>query len=87
MLTIQYAKDPVFVTADGNEIDLIVKFVEISDELPFTATPFDSEPYGVELFNNAIAGDYGNIAPYVPPPPPPEPPTLEQPVTSGTQQA
>ena len=87
MLTIEYAKDPAFVTADSNEIDLTVKFVEIAEELPFTATPFDPEPYGVELFNNAVAGDYGNIAPYVPPPPPPEPPTLDQPVTNGTQPA
>ena len=85
MLTIEYAKNPVWLNAQNNEIDLIVKFVEIVDELPFTATSFDPEPYGVELYNNAVAGQYGNIAPYVPPPP--APPTLDQPVTNGTQPA
>jgi len=38
-------------------------------------------PYGVELFNNAVAGNYGEIAPYVPPPEP------VQPTTTGTQTA
>jgi hypothetical protein len=83
MLTIQYAKDPVYGSTDGQHIYLTVKFYEFSEELPFGATPYDPEPYGVELYNNAIAGLYGPIAPYVPPPPP-IPPT-DQPTTSGTQ--
>jgi len=72
MLTIENARDPKFINQSNTEIDLIVKFVELEDELPFTARPVDSEPYCVELFNNAIAGEYGNIAPYIPPPPKPE---------------
>jgi len=88
MLTIEYAKDPKSVNAENTQIDLIVKFIEIDDELPFTATPFDVEPYGVELYNNAIAGQYGEVAPYVPPPPPPPEPVLqEQPTTTGTKTA
>ena len=35
--------------------------------IPFHATPNDSEPHGRELYANAIAGEYGEIAPYVPP--------------------
>jgi hypothetical protein len=70
MLTIQYAKDPVYGSADGQTIELIVKFYEFANELPFGATPFDPMPYGVELYNNAVAGLYGPIAPYVPPTPP-----------------
>jgi hypothetical protein len=86
MLTIEYAKNPVYVTEQNDEIDLIVKFIEIADELPFTATPFDIEPYGVELYNNAVAGQYGEVAPYVPPPKPPVVYTT-QPTTTGTQVA
>lgn len=70
MLTIQYAKDPVYGSADGQTIELIVKFYEFANELPFGATPFDPMPYGVELYNNAVAGLYGPIAPFVPPPTP-----------------
>jgi hypothetical protein len=69
MLTIEYAKNPIWNNADHNAIFLIVKFVEMADELPFTATPFDVESYGIELYNNAFAGYYGEIASYVPPPP------------------
>lgn len=67
MLTIEYAKDPKYTSQDGNHIYLIVKFVEFADELPFGATPYDVEPWGVELYNNAKAGQYGPVAPYVPP--------------------
>ena len=74
MLTIEYAKNPSYSDADGQTIDLIVKFYEMASEMPFGATPFDPMPYGVELYNNAKAGLYGPIAPFVPfvPPTPPE---------------
>ena len=70
MLTIEYAKDPVWNNEEHTAIALIVKFLEIPEELPFTASSYDPMPYGVELFNNAVAGDYGIVAPYVPPPEP-----------------
>ena len=72
-MIIQTARDPKYMNAEGDEIDLIVKFEEMEHELPFTARPVDSQDYCVELFNNAVAGMYGDIAPYVPPPPPPNP--------------
>jgi len=56
-----------------------LKFEEFANELPFSASPNDVEPYGVELYNNAVAGDYGPVAPYVPPPEP------VQPVANGVQ--
>lgn len=80
MLTIEYAKNPAYSDADGQTIDLIVKFYEMTSEMPFGATSFDPMPYGVELYNNALAGMYGPIAPYVPLGPAPD-----QPVTSGVQ--
>jgi hypothetical protein len=79
MITIEYAKNPAYGSADGQHINLIVKFYELASEVPFGATPFDPMPYGVELYNNALAGMYGPVEPYVPPPEP------EQPVSSGTQ--
>lgn len=69
MLTIQYAKDPVYSSEDGQIIGLTVKFTEFSDEMSFGATPFDPMPYGVELYNRAVAGEFGPIAPYVSPSP------------------
>ena len=73
MLTIESASNPKYATADGNSIYLDVKFVEFNEMLPFNATPNDTMPYGVELYNNAKAGDYGPIAPYVAPPQSPQP--------------
>jgi len=67
MLTIEYAKNPVWSNETNDAITLDVKFVEFNEEMPFNATPFDPMPYGVELYNNAIAGNYGSIAPYVAP--------------------
>ena len=81
MLTIEYAKDCVWENEIHDAISMIVKFEEMVDELPFLATPYDPMPYGVELFNNAVAGNYGEIAPYVPPP------ESIQPTTTGTQTA
>jgi len=78
MLTIEYANNPVYDNAEGTGISLMVKFEEFAEVLPFGATPYDPMPYGVELYNNALAGMYGPIAPYVPPEPP-------QPVTEGAQ--
>lgn len=67
MITVSYAKNPVYATEDGSCIQLTVKFVEFSDEMMFGATPYDPMDYGRDLFNRAIAGEFGPIAPYVPP--------------------
>jgi hypothetical protein len=69
MLTIQYAKNPAYSSADGQNIYLLVKFYEFAEEMPFGATPYDPMSYGVELYNRALAGEFGPIAPYVPPSP------------------
>ncbi len=37
--------------------------------IPFTASPDDIEQTGRDLYAQAVAGDFGPIAPYVPPPP------------------
>ena len=68
MITIQYAKDPIYCSEDGQIIDLKVKFYEFAEEMNFGATPYDPMPHGIELYNRALAGEFGPIAPYVPPP-------------------
>ena len=35
--------------------------------IPFTASPEDSEEHGRAIYAKAVAGDYGPIAPFVPP--------------------
>ena len=46
---------------DKIEFKIDQLFEEFEEELPFNATPHDSMPYGVELFNRAIAGEFGPI--------------------------
>ena len=81
MLTIESATSPVYMNADGTSIDLQVKFAEFDEVLGFTATSYDTVPHGVELYNRAVAGEFGPIADYIPVPIPTEP----QPTTVGAQ--
>ena len=69
MFTLVYAKDPIWNDDTGNSIHLTVRFEEINEDLPFAATSYDSEPHGVDLYNRAKAGEFGEIQPYVPPQP------------------
>jgi hypothetical protein len=77
MLTIESATNPEYATPEGIHITLQVKFAEFDEIIPFGATPYDPHAYGVELYNRALAGEFGEIAPYVPPVvlPPPATPT------------
>jgi hypothetical protein len=83
MLTIEYAKNPVWNNDTGNAILLNVKFAEFNEEMPFTATNYDNMSYGVNLYNRAKAGEFGAIGAYVAP----NTPTPNQPVTQGVKQA
>ena len=79
MLTLQYAKDPVYADETGNCISLIVKWEEFNEEMPFGATTYDPEQYGRDLYYRAQTGEFGAVAPYVPPT------TQSQPSTNGSQ--
>jgi hypothetical protein len=84
MLTLKSATNPVYANAEQTAINLEVVFEEIPEVLPFTATSYDCEPYGVDIYNRARNGEFGEVAPYVPEP------TYEtaiQPSTTGTQDA
>ena len=67
MLTIESARDPVYGDASNSVINLVVKFVEMQHEIPFTASPNDVTDYGPDLYYRALAGEYGSISPYVSP--------------------
>jgi hypothetical protein len=81
MLTIESASNPVYAHPDGLCITLQVKFAEFNEVLPFGATPHDPMPYGVELYNRALAGEFGPIAAFVDP----KVATQPQPTVAGAQ--
>ena len=66
------------MSSDNESIYLDVKFVEFNEVLPFLAIPTDVVAHGVELYNRAKAGEFGEIGPYVAPP---------QPKSTGTMSA
>jgi hypothetical protein len=68
-MQLEYAKDPVWANAEHTMIDLTIKWDEIDEELPFTASQFDPEPHGKAIFEAASKGDFGKIGEYVEPPP------------------
>ncbi|WP_166304332.1 hypothetical protein [Bradyrhizobium sp. 2S1] len=62
-LTIVSASEPVWANAEHTMIDLTVRFAELGS-VPFLATKDDTEPHGKILFERAVAGAYGAVAPY-----------------------
>lgn len=65
MFTLQYAKDPIYNSADNQQILLTIKWEEFNEEMPFNACSFDVEPWGVDLYNRAKLGEFGEVSPYV----------------------
>ena len=80
MLTLEYAKTPVYGNTEGTSIVLTVKWQEFNREMPFTATSYDTMPHGVDLYNRAKTGEFGEVSPYVA-----QTATEDQPSTTGTQ--
>lgn len=70
MLTIESARAPRWSDEAHTTIELYVTFEEYKatiGELPFTAHAADDVAHGRELFERAVAGEFGTIAPYVAP--------------------
>lgn len=67
MYIVESARDPVFGNLEGTDIILIVKFDNFDDEIPFGASPNDPMEHGRLIYANAMNGDYGSIAPFIPP--------------------
>lgn len=61
---VQKAHSPQWASPEKNAVNLTVTFEhEPETEFLFTAVAEDSTAHGQELFRNAIAGEYGEIAP------------------------
>ena len=67
--TINSARNPKWADASNTAIDLEVDFDELDEVYVwFTAQMNDPEEWGRTLFENAVNGDYGEVAAWVPPP-------------------
>jgi hypothetical protein len=76
-------KNPIWANAEHTTINCEVNFNHLLDEfVPFTADPTDIMEYSKTIFDECVAGQYGEIAEYVAPPvveyTPPPAPTKEQ---------
>jgi hypothetical protein len=74
-------KNPIWSNAEHTRIDCEVDFGHLDDEfVSFTADPTDVMEYSKTIFDECVAGQYGEIAEYVAPPAPlPAPaPTKEE---------
>ena len=87
-MQLEYAKDPKWANAEQTLIDLTIKWDAIDEELPFTASPTDTEAHGRAIFAAAVAGDFGPVADYIQPPEPEQlPPQVPQQVTRAQGKA
>ena len=60
------ALSPQWANAEHSAINVQL-VTETLAAMPFTATPDDSTDYGPEIYQRAVAGDFGEIAAYEPP--------------------
>jgi hypothetical protein len=67
VIVIESVSNPVYCNGEGTAINCTVKFQHLPEPVEFTATSYDVEAHGVQLYNSLIAGEFGSIAPYVPP--------------------
>jgi hypothetical protein len=65
-MQLEYAKDPVWASADHTMIDCEINHAKYG-WIPFTASPDDVEAHGRKLFAELSKGE---VAEYAPPPPP-----------------
>jgi len=59
---------PAWANAENTIIDAIVSFDALG-EIPFSASQNDNEEHSKEIFARCVAGEFGEVAPYVAPVP------------------
>lgn len=65
-------RNPRYSAADNSLVDVTC---ELNGEtIDFTASPNDTTDHGLDIYERAVAGEFGSIAAYVAPPAPPAPP-------------
>lgn len=62
-------KDPYYVNAEGTRINATVTIPGVGEDLPYTFAPNDVSGLGSVYFPRILSGEFGPIAPYVPPAP------------------
>ncbi len=69
--TLVAASHPKFVAADESAIELVAEFSELKNlgPIPFVADRNDGAMHGREIYERALAGEFGAVAAYVPPAP------------------
>jgi len=67
MLTIIDIKNPRAIEPDLSAIKVSVRFEGEVLWSPFVARPTDQYGRGAEIFKRAVAGEFGEIVPYMPP--------------------
>lgn len=59
-------RNPQWANEIRTAINCLVKTNTLRQEVPFTASPHDSEAHGREIFARCLAGEFGEIAPMGP---------------------
>lgn len=62
-------RNPQWANEGGTAINCLVRTNTLHQEVPFTATPDDSEAHGREIFARCLAGEFGPVASLEPKPP------------------
>jgi len=66
---IEDVKYPIYADGLGDNINCDVKFDTFVSYLPYTAYKYDVVQQGRDLYAALVAGEWGPVAPYIPPPP------------------
>jgi len=61
-MIVKFAKDPIWSSTEKVSINLIVRFEGVDEDFPFTATPWDTMDYGRDIYERALAGEFGVVA-------------------------
>lgn len=70
MFTIEYVKDMQWCDVEHTIFQCTVKYAEFNEEHPSGINVMDPYPHIQEIWTKGIAGEYGEIAEFVPPPEP-----------------
>jgi len=71
--TVPANANPQYANESGTFIDIDIVFIEPDlGEVRYTTAQFDSVDYSRELFQQALAGEFGPVAAYTPFPPEPD---------------
>ena len=88
MFIVEYVKDLEWCDAEHTLFTCVVKYAEFDEEHPSGINATDHYAHIQEIWTKANAGEYGEIAEYVPPPEQVDvvpAPIEEQPKAEGTQ--